>query len=342
MAKLLLKKTLFYAIVLTPLFTIVGVILYFLFLTNLPQMLYSQSIRNIYFDCLEFSSAPYIYKMKPGKCTVTNIEYDIVYSSDANGFRNTLRQSNSYDVAVIGDSFAHGVGVADDQTFSYLLESSYHYKTVNLAIGSYATMRELEVLGEYGKDAKYVVVQYCDNDPEENEASISLGKEEFRSRAEQQWRERGTIYHRGKSMGYRKPIQDLATMIRSHSYTSKSSWRESAKLGRLMDREAYAFAQVVARYRQLLEGKRLIVFEAGMWGENSPKFKATFGLELNKLGWLSYRLINTADVLDYGDYFFLDDHIKPVGHKKLAAAIAKELTDWEGMAPLIGNHQANR
>ena len=138
-----LKRIIFRAITLIPLFSILCVVLYFVFLTNLPQTLYSTSIRNIYFDCMDFSSGLYVYKLKPGQCRVKNLEYDMVVSSDANGFRNGIRTTSDYDVAVIGDSFAHGVGVADDQTFSSVLESNYDYKTLNLAIGSYATMREL-------------------------------------------------------------------------------------------------------------------------------------------------------------------------------------------------------
>lgn len=332
-----LKRSVFRAITLIPLFIILGVVLYFLFLTNLPQFLYANSIRNIYFDCLEFSSANYVYKMKPGKCRVDNLEYDIVISSDANGFRNGIRATNYYDVAVIGDSQAHGIGVADDQSFSSLLESTYHYKTTNLAMGSYATMRELEVLNEYGKDAKYVIVQYCDNDFSENEASIKLSKEEFRSQVETQWRNNTASYQQGKSLGYRKPLHDLGVMLRDHSYTSKSTSRSLAKQGRPMEQEAFAFAQIVARYRSLLEGKRLIIFEVSTGGANSPKFEATFGSELTKMSWLTYKVLNTANILNYQDYFFLDGHTRALGHQKLAAALAQEITQWERMNPVINS-----
>jgi hypothetical protein len=336
--KPVLKRVVFRLITLMPLVVILGVILYFLFLTNLPQLLYTSSIRNIYFDCLEFSSANYVYKMKPGKCRVENFEYDVVFTSDANGFRNGIRSTDYYDVAVIGDSHAHGVGVSDDQTFSYLLESIYHYKTINLAIGSYATMRELEVLSDYGKDAKYVVVQYCPNDFGENQASIQLSKDDFRSRAETDWRNLSSSYREGKLMGYRKPLHDLGVMLRDHSYTSKSTWLRLLKERRPVEQEASAFAGVIAKYRPLLEGKRLVVFEAGGWGANSPRFETAFGAELNKMGWLSYKLINSAYLLGYEDYFFLDDHITARGHRKLAAAITQKISEWESAEPVLNQH----
>lgn len=325
-------------VTLLPLLSLLAVVLCFLFFSNLPQLLYSQSIRNIYFDCLEFSDANYVYKMKPGKCRVENFEYNTLVTSDSNGFRNAIRANDYYDVAVIGDSQAHGVGVADEQTFSNLLESTYHYKTVNLGIGSYATMRELEVLSEYGKDAKYVIVQYCDNDFAENKASIGLDKEKFKSEVKTQWSNLAANYRQGKSQGYRKPLHDLGVMLRDRSYSSKSTWRDLARNGRLIEQEASAFAQIIGRYRPLLEGKRLLVFEVSTGGANSPKFEAAFGSELSKIGWLSYRLLNTATILTYQDYFFLDGHTQALGHRKLAAALAQKINEWERMDPVIKSH----
>lgn len=332
------KSVVVRTITLIPLLGIFAGILHFLFDTNLPQLLYNQSIRDIYFDCLRFTAADYVYTMKPGECRLRNIEYDIVFSSDTNGFRNGIRTSNLYDVAVIGDSFAHGYGVKDEQTFPYLLESTYRYKTVNLAIGSYATMRELEALREHGKDAKYVVVQYCSNDLSENEAAIRLSKENFKSEVETQWRNLSASYREGKSMGLRKPVHDLAVMLTSHSYGSKATWRREQK-ERPIEKEASAFAQVVARYRALLEGKRLIVLEASMWGANSPRFVAAFGSELSRIGWLDYKLLNTADVVGYEDYFFLDDHMNTSGHRELASAVAREMAQWESADPALGDRQ---
>jgi len=332
-----MKKIIFRAITLVPLLTIVAVVSYFIFFTNLPQLLYSQSVRNLNFDCLEFSSASYVYKMKPGKCRVRNIEYDMIFTSDANGFRNGIRTDAAYDVAVIGDSHAHGFGVADNQTFASLLESLHHFKTVNLAMGSYATMRELEVLNEYGKDAKYVAVQYCPNDFSENDESLRLSKEEFRSRAEENWRSLVKSYHEGKALGFRKPLRDLALMLREHSYSSKSNWKRTVEANRQMEQEAVGFATIVDRYRLLLEGKRLIIFEVAGSGINSPRFKPAFEMELAKLGWLNYRVLNTSSLLDRHDYFFLDDHINQSGHAKLAEAIAKEIREWESQKALIAN-----
>jgi hypothetical protein len=329
-------RRLFLAALAIPPLGVIGFGSYLVLFTNLPQILYAQSLRNIYFDCMEFVDEAYIYKMKPGACRQKNIEHDVVYSHDANGFRNS-RSVPGYDVVVLGDSHGHGVGVRDQETFASVLEAQYQLTTLNLAIGSYATMRELEVLRRYGQRAKYVAIQYCSNDVSENEASVRLGNTEFRSEAETRWKNLLAVYARGKAMGYKKPVYDLGIMIRDHTYTSKSAWRKSAE-ARNMSHEALLFARIVAGYRQVLEGKRVVVFDVADYGMNSPAFTSAFGVELRGLTWLRFELIDTAKVLSVDDYFFLDNHINVLGHRKMAAAIADKIVQWERREPLIGRH----
>jgi hypothetical protein len=166
-----LKKLIFFSLMLSPVIAVLLLAIYLFFFTNLPQVLYSESIKNIYFDCTEFNDEDYVYKMKPGKCQLSNIEFNTVKTHDSDGFRNDDALTR-VDVAVLGDSHAHGFGVGDSDTFANLLEGGSRNKVRNFAIGSYATMRQLDVLRQYGQDAKYIVLQYCENDRNENEASL--------------------------------------------------------------------------------------------------------------------------------------------------------------------------
>jgi hypothetical protein len=84
---------------------------------------------------------------------VDNLEYESTLTHGEDGFRRSPPSAH-YDVAVLGDSHAHGLGVADEETFAYLLAAEHGLSTRNLAIGSYATLRELEVLAEYAPDAR--------------------------------------------------------------------------------------------------------------------------------------------------------------------------------------------
>ena len=189
-------------------------------------------------------------------------------------------------------------------------------------------MRELEVLREFGGLAKYVILQYCDNDASENDASLRLSGEEFTRRVQTAWKANIDNYNRGKAEGIKKPIRDFAVLIRDGAYRSKSTWRESTS-ARNIDKEVSDVAKIFALYRATLQDKRLIIFEASPWGLNSAKFAPSLSAELGKLGWLSFRIIDAAKLLSTADYYSLDGHINPAGHRRLAAAIDAELNDWE-------------
>jgi lysophospholipase L1-like esterase len=317
----------------TPLFALMAGVCYLLFFTNLAPILYLSSIRNIYFECMDFVPTEYVYKMKPGPCQLNNIEFKTVLTHDADGFRNSTVLPR-YDVAAVGDSHSHGWGVHDDETFSSLLSQRFGYSTRNLGIGSYATMRELEVFKEYGVDAKYVVIQYCDNDVSENVASLNLSRDEFKTRVAVAWRGRIEDYRKGKALGLRKPLVDLAGMIMNQSYQSLAQWRQGGDR-RNVETEAQLFAQILARYRPQLETKRVIVFESADSGHNSRRFRGALSAELDKVGWLKYRALDSTTILGFSDYYFLDGHPKAVGHAKLASAIAETISDWEDHDPLL-------
>ena len=72
-------------------------------------------------------------------------------------------------------------GVNGDQTFAAILESKYQRKTKNLGMGSYATQQELAALQTHDSGEKAVVIQYCDNDAEENLQSLRIGPESFKA-----------------------------------------------------------------------------------------------------------------------------------------------------------------
>ena len=113
-------------------------------------------------------------------------------------------------------------------------------------------------------------------------------------------------------------------MLREHAYESKAGWRRQARSRDVAD-EAATFARLVVRYRDVLEGKRLILLEASGWNANSPTLPAALVSELRRLDWLRDSVIDTASLLDAHDYFFLDDHLNRRGHRKLADAVAAEI-----------------
>src|SRR5215510_9483384 len=75
-------------------------------------------------------------------------------STDANGHRMCYPIGQSPPVGlpgllVVGDSFAEGISVNDDQTFPWMLARRTPYHVVNLGVVGYGTCQELVKLEEY-------------------------------------------------------------------------------------------------------------------------------------------------------------------------------------------------
>jgi hypothetical protein len=72
------------------------------------------------------------------------------------------------DLLVVGDSFAEGISVNDDQTFAWMLARRTPYHVVNLGVVGYGTCQELVKLEEYFENhpqtIQHIVVLVFDND----------------------------------------------------------------------------------------------------------------------------------------------------------------------------------
>ena len=85
----------------------------------------------------------------------------VVYDSDEYGFRNPAGTWNhdKFDLAVIGDSFAHGAGLVDGGDYASLLRSSFP-TSVNLAGGGNGPLIILATVREYCRRLKPRFVVY--------------------------------------------------------------------------------------------------------------------------------------------------------------------------------------
>ena len=315
-----IRKTLgFYAVLWIPLASITCLAVYLVLFTNLPQLVYSRAVVNIYFDCLALVDQDYVYSAKPGPCILNNLEYRTVLHHDRQGFRNTdTGNALQADMVLLGDSHAHGFGVNGDQTFAAILESRYGRKAKNLGMGSYATLRELAALQAHGSGEKVVVIQYCDNDAEENLQSFRIGPESFKTMVRQRWLQVAGHYRLQKEQGAWLVVRELARRLLRLQFQSKQAFA-AQPLQRDIASEADAFAQLLARFEKVLQGKRLVIFESSGHGFNHPEFKLAFQSALKKHNpALDAVVLDSTGFLGAKDYYFLDEHLNVSGHARVA------------------------
>ena len=296
--------------------------------TTFLQGIYIATMRDMYFGCMQFVDPAYALLMRPGTCALKNLEYDVTMTHDSAGFRNHDGLPAAR-IAVLGDSHAYGHGVGDGQTFSALLAQQLGEPVRNLAVPASATLRELEAYTEQTPAADLIVLQYCDNDLDENISSLSLAPKVYQATLRKRMSEVMNNYALSKRQG--KLGQSLLTL----SYAAQQLVR--ARFVRLppaapdestLAREADAFVRVLAQYQPALAGKTVVVLESSGWGRNRKAFQTVFEQRLRSVPQVRWVVLDSSVLLRRSDYFRLDDHLNASGHSKLALALAEALRPY--------------
>ncbi|MCB2016115.1 MAG: SGNH/GDSL hydrolase family protein [Hydrogenophaga sp.] len=325
------RQWIFYGIALSPLFVVVGALVYFVFLTNAFPEAYRQYIRNINFSCFDIVDQPYVYRMKPGVCHFDNAEYSTVQTIDQNGFRNA-NPAISYDakIVLLGDSHTYGFSVNDEDTLNAQLKSRHQIEALNLGIPIYATFRELAAAEVHAPNAELLVLQYCENDFGENSQYLTLPPDqepEIRKSVLANITAAKEVYEIRKAQGH--PLRDtflaISQVFRNHEYKNRWELKKEDR-ERNYEYEAEQFSEILARHKDYLKGRRLIVYESTSYGRNSIVFKAAFDKVLHReFPDLQIEVLDVSKVVSKRDYFWLDDHARPSFYAKIADLLAPHL-----------------
>lgn len=285
-------------------------------LNKYQSYLYFGGLRNIWQsqpECIDFDP-DLLYKPKMGACTFSNPEFKTILKFNKEGRLGAdMRQSFSDPgIAVIGDSHAMGWGVEDHQTFSAILEKTTKRPVFNLAVSSYGTYRELLRLEKSGLLPKIdtIIIQYCENDLSEN---LQAAKEKKR---------------------YKE--HNLEKMVGNHQPLALPKWREWVEFSlkepvelvralfnsRAAKPESFeshfdAFDQVTRQF-PWLASKNVIVFYSNAFGS---KFSGFTDRHISNLPNLKFVELET----NRSDYYFVDDHLTPAGHLKIAQSLYRKL-----------------
>jgi len=147
-------------------------------LLGLERQAYLARVRNIQYDreCARYDPEV-TYTLRPGTCVFANDEFSVRVDVNRLGLRDDELSLEAPEIVVLGDSFAMGWGVEQDETFAQLLAKRTGLRVLNAGISSYATARELLTLGRIDTSRlRLIVIQYCrDNDYPENRTFVENG-----------------------------------------------------------------------------------------------------------------------------------------------------------------------
>jgi hypothetical protein len=271
-------------------------------------------------DCAIFDH-DLLYKPRPGTCDFREVEFATTQHFDDRGFRATVEPNRGSEniahprLLVVGDSHAMGWGVEDAETFASVLASEYGYETVNLGVASYGTVRELRRLQRdvEVRPTDVIVVQYCDNDWTENRRFVETGK-----------------------VGPYQP-DELTNYLRQYSRTPATTWPVAALIGRQLVGDmaslfahsvpiraaaagpvdpATAMLAVVKRFPLTRDHRLLVVVVNPTLTSHLVESRELFTKAAIPL---------VIPPLKKVDFYDLDDHMRPSGHRGVGVAIAAAL-----------------
>jgi lysophospholipase L1-like esterase len=269
------------------------------------------------------------YTLKPGECTFSGREFSNQYFINSLGVRDNNLALNHPKVIVAGDSFAMGWGVSQKETFAKILERKSGLRVLNAAISSYGTAREMEILRRVKTDRlKYLIIQYCGNDYEENK-EFYLRHNVLHTMSEEEYRDYVKIYSQSKEYFPGKYLM-LKVKKRINEFQQKNKTKTSP-----VDKdEVDLFLNTIIHNPINLEHVRIIAFTMnGRLPSDNIPFTEALKKKISSHSYPAY--IKNMTVLDLstvltGDHFYvLDDHLNLAGHEVIAAALLKVIKKIE-------------
>lgn len=298
------------------------------------RLLYAHNLTNVIQivpECSEYDSC-FFYNLKANNnCNFTNIEFSNPYTTNSKGFRDDDSSMQQPEVICLGDSYIMGWGVNQQEAVPAVLESATGKKVLNAGMSSFGTAREVKRLATLDTAAmKYLVVQYCPNDNEENKAwADNKGELPISSQAsydslktKNEWNKK---YFPGKYF--------LVAMQYWGKEKIKSMLgRPPSVIGLPIEpaRDAKMFLDIMKTAPVDFRKTKLIVFEAVELAHVNNIFLEELKKQLQQPENKAFFADNVVTIdlsgkLDKSDYYILDGHLRPSGHQKIAAEIAKQI-----------------
>lgn len=276
------------------------------------------------------------YTLRPGGCVFANDEYSTTIAVNRLGVRDDDASLEAPEIIVLGDSFAMGWGVAQDETFPQLLEARTGLRVLNAAVSSYGTARELTMLGRLDTSRlRLLVIQYCrDNDAGENQAAVDAGGHlPISARADYEKYLAEPVepdYWFGKHLHrlFRKHVRPDARLAEKLAANAEAAEQERPDAAT----EARLFLELLARAPVDLSHVPIVVMDVDGWGHMNDEFlDAVDALLVSDPSLRSGRELRTLRLLrplkSRRHFYRLDDHLNAAGHRIVADALVEATSE---------------
>jgi len=293
-------------------------------LPAIAEYYYAEDQRFIQYlpDCAKYDAA-LTYTLRPGSCEFFGREFDTTVTVNTLGVRDDQESLKAAEIFVLGDSFAMGWGVGDDETFASLIEKETGIKVLNLAVSSYGTVREFDIAARADASRlRTVVVQYSHNDFEENKTYLENGNhlpirtesayEEIRHRHLQE-----TEYFVGKHVWWlvRRLAGSLVTIAHAQEQSDEARFFFDVLFKKLAE---------LSQRAKLAPGSILVIVQGVPWPVSASN---DFIADLRTRPAAIALILEIGRPDRPGSYYRLDGHFTAIGHREIADQIKSIVRD---------------
>jgi hypothetical protein len=286
-----------------------------------------------------------------------NREYDTQITINSAGFRDDEASLKKHDILMIGDSFVFGTGVSNGDTVADILESKSKLKVLNAGIPQYGTLQEsmmFDRLTPPGTNTRCMTFLffYAGNDLVNN-INRTNDRNNYHPWIDQR-QDSFKVIHPTLE-GYSK----WRARIASHDYPAVSQYSYTAYLitngwknltnNDSNNRRKFSPSETFEALEFILNGleNRLqpehkknfaIVYIPKRTYYERAAYREKADNEYNRIVTIirskGIEFIDLRRVLSKSDYYELDGHWKPIGHKKVASTLVDHInSDAQSVCP---------
>lgn len=270
------------------------------------------------------------YTLSPGTCRFENLEFTSTVHANSMGLRDDEESLHKPEVIALGDSHTLGWGVEQNDIYTALLEQTTGLKILSAALASYGTARQMILLRQLDRsNLSTVLIQYCDNDLSENRKFVEGGGNLHTMEEEQYLFYRAQISKSSPDYTFGKLLKWYIPLIKKYLGEPIDPRPQSKRIEKAEISADY-FVETLLLSRDLLEGKKIVVYEVNRYGWDLGLFTEALKAELQKrsIDWLDIEVLDTSTVLDPQRHFYrVDDHMTEAGHRALAEALRDYLPE---------------
>lgn len=275
-------------------------------------------------DCARFD--PELgYTLKPGSCLFGGTEFSNAYSINSLGLRDDEESLHNPEVIVVGDSYAMGWGVDQQDSFAAVLQKKSGLKVLNAALSSYGTAREMIILRRLDTgNLRFLIIQYCENDFDENKEFFQKGNHLYTMTKDEYTRHtnlnmRPKNYYLGKYIALKLEKKWKEIKMPKKQAQDKSFSKDDVDL----------FLNAVMTSGVNLDKAQIIVFDAVGKNDFDRTFVSRLRERIKNAGYPSYIknmiALDITKVITKDQYYVLDDHWTKDGHLAVADALVRQI-----------------